>query len=272
LFTSQSASGVSTFTAGTVSFNTSQPSTTTTCNETGLAPGDSSGGYLENPADTSSGNPGNGAFLDIYKDASSSPCMIRAAYTGTLNAYAGLDVTVTSTSAAGVFYSLSSITSDCVVATPVTLGYMCNNFALINNTDPNSATQQFQIEANNASNGNPPKAPTVADINLSLITCSETNPFTSNAVQTCTFTTTQPVEITAVTGEGSTGQVASQVADQLDFYLPKAAGNGYQGSMATITETFVAVQCSNNASTINSADPTNAKCYGAGPASWTQVP
>lgn len=244
LFSSTSGSNVATFSAGTVSFNTNQASAPTTCTETNLAPGDSSTGY--NPT---------GLFALLGKgNQTDPPCSIGAEYTGSLDAWIGLDVSVTSTSAPGYFYSPVNLTgltgpAECEANPGTGGGFICDNYALINNTDGLAAIEQFEIKASDTSGGPPGSAPsntTVTDINL-VPTCSYSGTqFTSNFVQTCTFQTPTPVEIATASGETTPGQVASQVADQLDYFLPNLAGNGYQGASASITESFVAVQYANN--------------------------
>jgi hypothetical protein len=146
-----------------------------------------------------------------------------------------------------------------VPATAPATGFICDNYALINNQDPSYAEQQFQIQAFDASGG-PLGAPKIVDSNLTM-TCTETNPHTTTAVQTCTSTITGPVLIATVTGG-----IESGLADTLDYYLPLAAGNGYQGATATVTEFFVAVQCSNNAT---DRSQINDGCLYSGPRSWS---
>jgi hypothetical protein len=254
LFSAQSQSGTKTFAAGTVKFNTDQSSTYSVCSETNLEPGDSSTGYVgANVLD--SGN----------HDPLLTPCTFYGEYTGSLSAYVGLDITVTSTSAPGEFYSPtdiigpSAVPGECVPATAPATGFICDNYALINNQDPSYAEQQFQIQAFDASGG-PLGAPKIVDSNLTM-TCTETNPHTTTAVQTCTSTITGPVLIATVTGG-----IESGLADTLDYYLPLAAGNGYQGATATVTEFFVAVQCSNNAT---DRSQINDGCLYSGPRSWS---
>jgi hypothetical protein len=255
LFSAQSGSGTKTFTAGTVKFSTTQASTSVVCNEANLEPGDSSKGWV--PPDVL--NLGNQALP---------PCTFNAEYQGSLSAYVGLDITVTSTSAPGTFYSPTNLGGDCLQATAPATGYICDNYALINNTDPSSAQQQFQIEAFDASGG-PLGTPKIVDSSLTM-TCTESGTdYTSTAVQTCTSTITGPVSVATVSGAATTEYGGSGIADTLDYYLPLTAGNGYQGATATVTEFFVAVQCSNNATTYSSSDPTNDMCYGPGPKSWS---
>ena len=255
LFSAQSGSGTKTFAAGTVKFSTDQSSTTSVCTETNLEPGDSSTGYVgANVLDSGNHSP---ALL---------PCTFYGEYTGSLSAYVGLDITVTSSSAPGTFYSPtdlpgpSAIPPECAPATLPATGFICNNYALINNSDANFALQQFQIQAFDNSGGSL-GAPKIVDGSLTMKCTESGTPFTSDAVQTCTSTITGPVLIATVTGGISSG-----ISDILDYYLPKAAGNGYQGATATVTEFFVAVQCSNNATDLSQI---NDGCLYSGPKSWS---
>ena len=136
---------------------------------------------------------------------------------------------------------------------------------MINNADQNYAQQQFEIAAYDTSGGPPGSAPpsyNILDVNLTPMTCQELGTsLTSTAQQECTFTTTSPVVIATVSGSALSG-----IADELDYSLPLAANNFYQGATATVTESFVAVQCSNNAH-----DPSqiNDGCAYPGPRSWS---
>jgi hypothetical protein len=80
-------------------------------------------------------------------------------------------------------------------------------------------------------------------------------------------TSSNPVLI----GNSTTG--APYTADVV-YTLSSSAGDSYQGSSATVTVTFHAVQCSNNgANADGSLSPdANESCSAAQPASWTQTP
>jgi hypothetical protein len=217
------------FAAGTVTLGTATTGSVT-CTETNLAPGDSSAGYAGTPA---------GNKIDPSCDSS-------AIYTGSLNAYIGAQISFTSTSKPG-------------------------GYALINNNDPNASAQEFQINGKDPWSG--AWTSTDSSLTFSCGTDSSTN------VQTCNGSTgifvvgaagpnPNPSSINNLekyfnAGGGNEGSVAAN----LDYYLPLAASNGYQGASATVTITFYSVQCSNNAL---ASSAVNADCSAAGaPAAWS---
>jgi predicted ribosomally synthesized peptide with SipW-like signal peptide len=73
---------------------------------------------------------------------------------------------------------------------------------------------------------------------------------------------------------GNSGSGATSFTATLAYTLPLSAGNAYQDTKATLSATFVAVQCSNNGLLPSGAlDPgTNETCQDPGPASWSQTP
>ncbi|MGC1184751.1 MAG: hypothetical protein WBA31_06315 [Candidatus Dormiibacterota bacterium] len=188
--------------------------------------------------DSSAGYPG-GNQVDPTCDSS-------AVYSGSLNAYIGAQISFTSTSAAG-------------------------GYALINNNDPNASSQEIQF------NGHDPWSAAWTSTDSSLTVNCGTNSTTQ--VQTCTGSTQiyvvgaagpdpNPSGIANLEKYYNIGGTEGSVAANLDYYLPLASGNGYQGSSATVTITFFAVQCSNNAS----GDPSaaNADCSaGNAPIAWS---
>jgi hypothetical protein len=221
------------FAAGTVTLGTSSTGYVT-CNETNMAPGDSSAGYV-------------GASVTTTGNRIDPTCDSSANYTGSLNAYIGVEISFTATSAPG-------------------------GYALINDNDPNASSQEFKV------NGKDPWSGAWTSTDSSLTVNCGTD--TSTSVQTCTGNT----EIFVVGAAGPSpnpsgianleeyfndgGGTKGSVAANLDYYLPLAATNGYQGASATVTITFYSVQCSNNAFGLPAA--VNADCSAANaPAAWS---
>ncbi|MHB1639851.1 MAG: hypothetical protein ACYCUD_08445 [Candidatus Dormibacteria bacterium] len=255
------------FTAGTVSFSTAtnsqaNPQQSGSCNEAHVQPGDSSNKFYN----SNTVNPGNGQFPT---------CQIVAHYTGNVAAYVGVQISVTSTGQQGTYQSPTNQAgpNSCRANSSPATGYTCDYLPLVNGVN-SGAQQEFELDINSASGVG-------EQITMSALHTSCTNVgtvFTSSWLQTCTSTMAMPYLI----GNTLDNLYGNQLVDTVGFYLPQAAGNMYQGSSATVSEMFAAVQCANNGATgyvkgvggtpipqATTATYQNVACAAPGPAAWS---
>ncbi len=205
LFTSQAKGQTDTFAAGTVVLGSAA---TGSCNVQNMEPGDSSSGYTAgNKADPS--------------------CTYSITYSGSLNAWVGLQIGVQSTGIATYTPTGSS--------TPI------GGAALLNSTGKNQL--QYQVSLNNGVTSK-----TLSTSQLPVLSCK-----TTSGIPTCSGQTGYilfPGTVMSATKSNSapTGSWQNKETGTVvvEYGLPLSAGNKYQGSSATITLSARAVQASNN--------------------------
>jgi hypothetical protein len=233
LFTSQATGQTDTFAAGTVVLANTTPTAVNTklgsCDIKNMEPGDSSSSPPQAPLG------GNGA---------DPVCTYDLTYSGSLNAWVGLQISVSSSSAV---YSQAP-------GSATTFG----GSALLNGS-PNGL--QYEVWMNNGTGTQIPSS------SLPTLSCNPKGT-TSGAKQTCTGSTTSYILFKGTTatstnnhpkGSWSQGENGKVV---VEYALPLQAGNSYQGGTAQITISATAVQASNNPLNSNKQPE-----YG-----WTQTP
>lgn len=171
LFSASESSGGNTFTAGTVTVGAGSPSSVT-CTITNMVPGDASTG----------------------QGGSDTPCTFNVQYTGSANAWLGVDV------------AISNGTTNLYDGSATGLQLFLKD---------SGSTAYLSGTSYKPEGGASAALPTSGVSNLLVSTSPAT---TSTAVNF-----------------------------SLDYALPSAAGNGYQGGSVTVTFTFHAVQAGSNA-------------------------
>lgn len=237
LFTSQATAQTDTFSAGTVILGQTTALPACTFTDGGTSGGSDSSGvtFTSNPME-----PGD-----------TGTCTYSLSYTGSLNAWVELGVSATSTSLAAY--------------TPTGSVTQIGGEALLNDGhDANGMAVTITSAGKDGATGG---AFSQSGITYGSLTCTNTGTEGANgSAETCNTATPNETLLTdgattTTTNSAPANSWSMNTTDTITLTgsLPLTAGNGYQGSSATLTLTARAVQASNNA--LNSSGvPANGFC------------
>ena len=178
-----------------------------------------------------------GVDASILEAGDSGSCTYDVAYSGSLDAWVGLKVSATS----------SGITAYTPTGSATSLG----GEALLNDAAASDDTNGLVVSLSGTTGS------LTQDFGMPTITCTAQ---TANAGETCSGANTTPQlwkgTVDTTTNDAPTGSWnnAETGTVTVNYSLPLAAGNAYQGSTATITLQAMAVQASNNG--LSSGQPT----------------